>query len=123
MSYINFYNGRVTEGGTNGKLVNSGNKITAVVKRGTEVSQVLAIRCEEGYTTNKDVILSFENGNNKWCFEVNGKKGEYGAPITLKNVGTVNKLFTLYTTAASDEEPKVDKTVKINIDTEVIPTA
>lgn len=123
MSYINFYNGKVTEGGTNGKLVNSGNKITAVVKKGTEVSQVLAIRCEEGYATNKDVVLSFENGNNKWCFEVNGVKGEYGAPITLTNVGTVNTLFTLYTTATSDEAPKVDKTVKINIDTEIIPTA
>ena len=125
-NYINLYNGTVTAGLTDGKLVDEANKILAITKAGgDEVCQELAIRCEKGYAPNGDITLSFTSSKNtdKWCFEYNGVRANYGESITISDLSTTNTIFKEYAKASANEKPSVDKEVKIEITGEVIATA
>ena len=125
-NYINLYNGTITAGLTDGKLVDEANKILAITKAGgDEVCQELAVRCEKGYAPNGDITLSFTSSKNtdKWCFEYNGVKANYGESITISDLSTTNTIFKVYAKAGANEKPSVDKEVKIEITGEVIATA
>lgn len=124
MDYINLYNGIVSAGSFDGKLVDDANKIITTVRTtGEEKAQNIAIRCEAGYQTEGATTLTL-TGDSKdaWAFEYNEVKGEYGAPLTISDtIEDKNIIVKLYSKALTSEEGYcLDTTVKINLNTAVI---
>lgn len=126
VKYIKLYNGAVESGNTTGTEITNENPLFMETNtNGTEAVQNIAVRCLEGYECYGDLTLSFNDTENKkyWAFEVNGVKGEWGAPVTMSGVTAVNSLVKVYAKAGSDEEPTTDESVIINIDAVIQKTA
>lgn len=122
MEYIKFYNGSVNAGAKDGTLINVGNPVFAVVNTdGTEVSQNIAVRCEDGYSVYGNATLSFAGGDNKkyWAFEVNGVKSGWGEDATISGLTDTNTIVKIYTKAGSNENPSNDTSVEITIACEI----
>jgi len=128
LANIHVYKGTVTTGGTNGTLVSEAGAQTSPIIIGplnatnNEVStdQKLAIRCDTGYVTTGDTVITPTGTTSaKWALAPDnagsaGTYGAYGAALTLSSaIDATNTIFWAKAKATSDESPVNDTAVAL----------
>lgn len=126
--YINLYMGDVTEGGTDGTQVSLDGAGTSPLAFSldatdtTKQSNILpvAIRCESGYATTGDTVITFK-GTNAGLWGVAAKQSDaFSSSYTISSsIGAKNVLFYVQAKVNSDEKPLNDTSVKIQVTTKV----
>ena len=134
MSLIRLYMGTVTAGEVDGTPVSIGTGLSPIesgLLNGTMNEETepfkIAIRCEAGYQTVGDVVISpTSDTSNKWRFAKDnagsiGSLMPYGSPLTLDEViDDTNTIIWCQVRATDDELAQIDDSVKINITTSII---
>ena len=126
--YMNLYMGNPTEGRTDGTIVSLDGDRTSPVTFTLDATeeesgtQVLALRCEDGYTTNGDTEISFAGDTAyKWGVSLDGSY--YDDSITISSpIGTKNTLFYVRAESSYDESPMNDTSVLIKVTAKVVPS-
>lgn len=125
-AYINVYKNNPTEGGTDGTAVSIGGTYTDPITvslnaTNNESKKIkLAIRCESGYvTTGNTVISDSGDTNDRWklCLTENGT---YANSITISSaIDTTNTIFWAQASSASSESPTTDRSVSLQVSTTI----
>lgn len=126
-AYINIYKNNPTAGGTDGTAVSTDGAYTSPITVTLDASQSeskkvkLAIRCETGYTTSGNTVIS-DNGdtNDRWklCPTENGT---YTDSITISStIDDTNTIFYAQASSASTETPATDRTVSLRVATAIL---
>lgn len=120
--YINLYTGTVTAGGTDGTAVADDAPLSVELDATKDESKVVAcaVRCEAGYQTVGDTVVTFD-GTNKAKWSICDKAdGTFSDSLTLKDtVTTKNILFYVKATSAKEEDPVNDTTVSVKLSTKI----
>ena len=121
-AYINVYKNNPTVGGTDGTAVSTGGTYTDPITVSLNASSSeskkikLAIRCESGYeTTGNTVISDSGDTNDRWklCLTENGT---YTDSITISSViDATNTIFWAQASSASTETPSTDRSVSLQV--------
>ena len=127
MSYIHLYKGSPTSGAADGTLVSEGDGSSPITlgplnATSNEESSALklGIRCETGYVTAADVVIT-PTGTTaaKWALAPDnggtpGTFGAYGAALTITSViNATNTIFWAKAKATSGETPANDTSVDL----------
>lgn len=134
MAYIHLYMNNPTAGGTDGIQVSEGTEDNPIVvgplnaTANEESAPIkLAVRCEEGYKTSGTVIIQPVGATaDKWALapDDNGQPGtwlDYGAALTITDeIGSTNYIFWAKAKATSDESPKNDTSVDIQVQAMIV---
>lgn len=126
-AYINIYKNNPTAGGTDGTAVSTDGAYSSPVTVTLDASQSeskkvkLAIRCETGYNTAGNTVIS-DNGdtNDRWklCLTENGT---YTDSITIPStIDDTNTIFYAQASSASTETPATDRTVSLRVATTIL---
>lgn len=126
-AYINIYKNNPTAAGTDGTAVSTDGAYSSPVTVTLDASQSeskkvkLAIRCETGYTTSGNTVIS-DNGdtNDRWklCLTENGT---YTDSITISStIDDANTIFYAQASSASTETPATDRTVSLRVATTIL---
>lgn len=126
-AYINIYKNNPTAGGTDGTAVSTDGAYSSPVTVTLDASQSeskkvkLAIRCETGYNTAGNTVIS-DNGdtNDRWklCLTENGT---YTDSITISStIDDTNTIFYAQASSASTETPATDRTVSLRVATTIL---
>jgi len=126
-AYINIYKNNPTAGGTDGTAVSTDGAYTSPVTVTLDAAQSesqkvkLAIRCETGYNTYGNTVIS-DNGdtNDRWklCLTENGT---YTDSITIPStIDDTNTIFYAQASSASTETPATDRTVSLRVATTIL---
>ena len=126
-AYINIYKNNPTAGGTDGTAVSTDGAYTSPVTVTLDAAQSeskkvkLAIRCETGYNTAGNTVIS-DNGdtNDRWklCLTENGT---YTDSITISStIDDTNTIFYAQASSASTETPATDRTVSLRVATTIL---
>lgn len=121
-SYINIYKGNPTADSTDGTVVSTDGAYTAPVtatlnaSAGASAKVKLAIRCESGYmTTGNTVITATGTNSGKWQFCLT-ENGTYTDSLTITNaIGASNEVFYAQISSSSNETLSIDHSVDINV--------
>ena len=119
--YINLYTGTVTAGGTDGTAVADDAPLSVELDATKDESKVVAcaVRCEAGYQTVGDTVVTFD-GENKAKWSICDKAdGTFADTLTLKDVQQKNILFYVKATSAKEEDPTNDTTVSVKLSTKI----
>lgn len=119
--YINLYTGTVTAGGTDGTAVADDAPLSVELDATKDESKVVAcaVRCEAGYQTVGDTVVTFD-GTNKAKWSICDKAdGTFADTLTLKDVQQKNILFYVKATSAKEEDPTNDTTVSVKLTTKI----
>lgn len=126
MAYIDVYNGNPTAGGTDGTAVSTGGAQTNPVAVTLDASQQetatvkLALRCESGYQTRGNTIISFSGTSSGYWTVSDTENGTYASTLTISNtIGATNTIFYVKASSASSETPTVDTSVSIQVTTKI----
>lgn len=121
--YINIYKGNPTAGGTDGTAVSTDGTYTAPVSvvldvaTGETKTVKLAIRCDSGYTTSENTVISADGDRWKFCLTENGT---YTETLTISQAVTdVNTILYAKISSGSYETPHIDRSVSIRVQTKV----
>ena len=125
-AYINLYMNNPTANGTDGTAISTDgtttNPLTDTLDatQNEETTVTLAVRCEAGYETVEDTIISFDGTNKaKWSI-CRTSDGTFGDSITITDtVKQKNILFYVKATSSSDEDPSNDTSVTLKLSTKV----
>ena len=126
-AYINIYKNNPTAGGTDGTAVSTDGAYTSPVTVTLDAAQSeskkvkLAIRCETGYNTAGNTVIS-DNGdtNDRWklCLTENGTNTD---SITISStIDDTNTIFYAQASSASTETPATDRTVSLRVATTIL---
>lgn len=126
-AYINIYKNNPTAGGTDGTAVSTDGAYTSPVTVTLDAAQSeskkvkLAIRCETGYNTSGNTVIS-DNGdtNDRWklCLTENGT---YTDSITISStIDDTNTIFYAQASSVSTETPATDRTVSLRVATTIL---
>lgn len=126
--YMNLYMGNPTAGGTDGTIVSLDGSQTSPVTFTLDATeeesgtQVLALRCEDGYRTEGDTEITFTGTTAyKWSASLDGSY--YDDSITIESsIGTRNTLFYVQASSSDDESPRNDTSVLIKVTAKVVPS-
>ena len=126
--YLNLYMGNPTAGGTDGTIVSLDGSQTSPVTFTLDATeeesgtQVLALRCEDGYRTEGDTVITFTGTTAyKWSASLDGSY--YDDSITIESsIGTKNTLFYVQASSSDDESPRNDTSVLIKVTAKVVPS-
>lgn len=121
-AYINIYKGNPTSGATDGTAVSTDGTYTAPVNATLNVSAgasekvKLAIRCESGYTTTGNTVITVTGTNSgMWQF-CTTENGTYTDSLTITSaIGAGNVIFYAKISSSSGESLSIDHSVDINI--------
>ena len=126
MAYIDVYNGNPTAGGTDGNAVSTGGAQTNPVGVVLDASQseeavvTLALRCQSGYQTKGNTVISFTGTNAGYWSICDTENGTFASTLTISSViGTTNTLFYVKASSSPQETPSVDTSVSIQVTTKV----
>lgn len=126
-AYINIYQGNPTAGGTDGTAVSTDGTYTAPISvtldaASSESKKVkLAIRCEAGFRTSGNTVIS-DNGdtNDRWKLSLT-ENGTYTDSITISStISTTNTIFYAQASSDSTETPATDRSVSLRIATTIV---
>ena len=124
--YINLYMGDVTEGGKDGTQVSPDDAETSPIAVVLDAAKAesktvkVAIRCESGYETGADTVISFSGANKSKWTACATETGTFSDTLTLtSSIGETNKLFYIKAASTSDEDPLNDSTTNLSISTKV----
>ena len=122
MAYINVYNGNPTVGLTDGTLVSSAGAQTNPVAFTLDASQSesatakLALRCESGYHTQGNTVVSFTGTSAGYWTVCDTENGTYANTLTItSSIDATNTIFYVKASSASSETPNLDTTVSIQV--------
>ena len=137
-AYVNLYMNNPTKGNTDGtpiSLDSTGAAPLSVTLDATANEHKIlkcAIRCEEGYKTEGDVIISFSGTTaDKWSVAKDNnyadanaaESASFGSSFTITDViGSTNYIFWIKASSSSDEKPKSDTSVKLLCKAPIIPS-
>lgn len=125
--YINLYMNNPTAGGTDGDIISSGDTETNPLSvtldaANSETSNAIpvAIRCETGFKTTGNTVISFVGTNAaKWTVG-DSATGAFSSSLTIPDeIDTTNRLFYVKVTSSSDEEPANDTSTNIQVATKI----
>ncbi len=124
--YINIYSVNPTAGSVDGTLVSTDGDQTAPIVVSLDASQneskkiKLGIRCESGYETTGDTVISVYNDNqNKWALCLT-ENGAFVSSITISNtIGATNVIFWARASSSSSESPTRDTSVFLRVVTTI----
>ena len=132
-TYLNLYTNNPTAAGTDGTVISLSGAQTAPVSVTLDAAKAeskivkCAIRCEAGYKTTGNTVISFTGTNaGKWSIADDANysdataaaAGTYASSLTISNeIGKTNKIFWLKAVSSSDENPTSDTSVSINVQT------
>lgn len=126
MAYINVYNGNPTVGLTDGTLVSSAGAQTNPVAFTLDASQSesatakLALRCESGYHTQGNTVISFTGTSAGYWTVCDTENGTYANSLTIStSIDATNTIFYVKASSASSETPNLDTSVSIQVVTKV----
>lgn len=123
-AYINLYTDSPTDGGTDGTIVSSDATTPLTVELDATANQTktvtLAIRCESGYQTNGNTVISFDGTNKaKWGI-CKTSDGTFSDSLTISDaIKQANVLFYVKAASSEDEDPSNDATVTIKVTTKI----
>ena len=119
---IKLYNGVTQDdaGNTAGKEITESNKITFILNssENQEDVQALAVRCDEGYKTVSDIVISLEGDSKRfWALSLDNQSfAEYGESITLsEEVSGSNRIIYIKAKAENGEGAKVDTACTVRL--------
>lgn len=126
MAYINLYNGNPTAGLADGTVVSTGGAQTNPVAFTLDASQAesatakLALRCESGYHTTGNTVISFTGTSAGYWTVCDTESGTYASTLTISDsIDTTNTVFWVKASSATTETPNLDTSVTIQIVTKV----
>ena len=126
MAYINIYNGNPTAGLADGTLVSTAGAQTNPVAVTLDASQnesatvKLALRCESGYRTQGNTVISFIGTSAGYWTVCDTENGTYTSSLVISSsIDTTNTIFYVKASSASSETPDIDTTVFIQVVTKV----
>lgn len=126
MAYINVYNGNPTVGLTDGTLVSSAGAQTNPVAFTLDASQSesatakLALRCESGYHTQGNTVVSFTGTSANYWTVCDTENGTYASSLVISDsIDATNTIFYVKASSASSETPNLDTSVSIQVVTKV----
>lgn len=122
--------GNPTEAGTDGTVVSTDGAQTAPIVANLDAAQnevkkiKLALRCENGYTTQGDtVIQDYNDTNDRWKFSLT-ENGTFADSVTIASaISTVNTIFWAQASSDSLESPMRDTSVSLQVTTIIQATA
>ena len=125
-AYINLYKDNPTADGTDGTVIATDSSATSPLEftldatKNEEKTTAIAIRCESGYKTVADSILSFDGTNKaKWSI-CQTETGIFADTLTITDtVEQKNILFYVKATSSSDEDPSNDTSVTLKLSTKI----
>ena len=130
MAYINLYNGNPTAGLTDGNLVSTGGAQTNPVAFTLDASQSesatakLALRCEPGYHTTGNTVISFTGTSAGYWSVCDTENGTYASTLTIStSIDTTNTIFWVKASSATTETPSIDTFVTLQVVTKVETTS
>ena len=124
--FINLYGDDPTDGRTDGTLISLDDDISSPIQASVNASkeetqkQKLALRCEEGYSTNADTTIWFKGANaDKWSVSKT-ENGTYASTLIISDA-IIDKNVTFWVAAhgVSGELPDIDLTSKIKVSTNI----
>lgn len=126
MANIHVYYGNPTAGGTDGTAASESgaqtSPITAVLdaSQAEEVVIPLALRCDSGYTTVGNTVVSLTGTTAaKWSLCAT-ENGTYASTLTISTaIGATNTVFYAKATSASSESAANDTSVSIVVSTKI----
>ena len=126
MAYINVYNGNPTVGLADGTLVSSAGAQTNPVAFTLDASQSesatakLALRCESGYHTQGNTVVSFTGTSANYWTVCDTENGTYASSLVISDsIDATNTIFYVKASSASSETPNLDTSVSIQVVTKV----
>ena len=120
--YLNLYRNNPTAGGTDGTALSTGDMTSPLTfildaSISESASDTLAIRCESGFQTCSDTLITDANDtSNHWTYSLDGTNWADSIVITDTIVAT-NFLFFVNATSSSSENPVNDTSTKIAVTT------
>lgn len=119
---LKIYKNNPTESGTDGTAVSQDGAQTSPVTVTLDATQSetetvkLALRCDAGYTTTGNTVISFTGTTAaKWSVCAT-EDGTYASSLTISDaIGATNKIFYVKATSASTEMPTNDTSVSIQL--------
>ena len=130
MPYINLYNGNPTAGLADGTVVSTGGAQTNPIAVTLDASQSesakvkLALRCESGYHTTGNTIISFTGTSTGYWTVCDTENGTYTNSLTIStSIGTTNTIFYVKASSATTETPNLDTSVSVQVVTKVETTS
>lgn len=125
-AYINLYMDNPTADGTDGTAISTDsantNPLTVTLDATSNETKTVtcAVRCEAGYKTVQDTVLSFDGTNkSKWSI-CRTETGTFSDTLTITDtVEQKNILFYVKATSSSDEDPSNDTSVTLKLSTKV----
>ena len=137
-AYVNLYMNNPTKGNTDGtpiSLDSTGAAPLSVTLDATANEHKIlkcAIRCQEGYKTEGDVVISFEGTtadkwsvakDNNYADATAAESANFAPTLTISEVvGSTNYIFWVKASSSSDEKPKSDTSVKLLCKAPIIPS-
>lgn len=130
MANIHIYNGTVTAGGTDGTEISYEgaltNPISFTLDAATAESktQAIAIRCDSGFSTSGNTVVSFTGTNaDKWSVSAT-ENGTYASTLTIMTaIGATNTVIYVKADSAATETPTNDTSVKISVAATIVATS
>lgn len=123
-AFFNLYKGAPTAGGTDGTAISTGDNtapltFTLDATQNESASETLAVRCESGYETCADAVITFVGDtNNHWQISKDGENWNDSITFTDK-IEQSNLIFYVKASADSSENPSNDTSVKIRVSTKI----
>jgi hypothetical protein len=126
MAYINMYNNNPTVGLTDGTLVSTGGEQTnpvAVILDATQSETAivkLALRCENGYHTQGNTVISFVGVSAGYWTVCDTENGTYASTLTItSSIDSTNTIFYVKAASSTSETPNLDTAVSIQVITKI----
>ena len=124
--FINLYGGEPTDGRNDGTIISLDDDTSSPIQATVNASkqetkkQKLALRCEEGYTTNADTTIWFKGANaDKWSVSLT-EDGTFASTLIITDaIGSKNVTFWVAAHGLTGELPDVDTTTKIKVSTNI----
>jgi hypothetical protein len=130
MAYIDVYSGNPTAGGTDGTAVSTGGAqtnpvaVTLDASQSEEATVKLALRCETGYQTRGNTVISFTGTGAGYWTVCDTENGTYTSSLTISStIGATNTIFYVKAGSNSSETPTVDTSVLIQVVTKIETTS
>lgn len=121
-AFLNIYMNAPTEGGTDGTAVSTGDmtaplSFTLDATQNEVASDTIAVRCESGYQTSSDTVISVvSDTSNFWALSLDGANWSTSVTFT-DTIVTTNHIFYVKASSSDSELPHNDTSVKLRVQT------